>query len=191
MPLGFSTCSPACTVADRAGEPRPNAPVYDTIPEGLETIDSAELARRLGLSRSTVQVYKHTGRIPSYQVGPREVRYNYEAVCKALGRDPQTLHDLPGARDFTGPAEVRIQVQPGFLKDELPPGRLEYRPPAVPWIDRALAAAKEAFRDVVLEVADEAKARGDHLARAEALDDYVFFEEGLKLVYQRREERHA
>lgn len=185
VPVGFSTCSPECTIKDRNGEPKPGeeSQSFDTIPDGVETITGEELARMLGVSTATVFSWKFKRKIPAYQLGPRRCRFSYEAVCKALGRE---LPPVPGSPENPVVGYVVDGGAKGATVKVLLPGR----PPATPdWIQRGLVAAKEAFRDVMLERADEAQARGDHKERADALEDYIFFEESLKVAYQKREER--
>jgi predicted DNA-binding transcriptional regulator AlpA len=56
-----------------------------------ELIDTKEVARRLGLSSSTVRKWSTRGVIPQIQVSPRLWRYDWWAVVAALqarGRKP-------------------------------------------------------------------------------------------------------
>jgi excisionase family DNA binding protein len=62
------------------GPPGPGAP-----PAGREDpIDSAELARRLHLHVRTVRKLTRAGVIPAMRASRRIVRYDYQAVLKAL-----------------------------------------------------------------------------------------------------------
>lgn len=173
---GFSTCSADCNLAYRAGESKPgtdpNEPVeYDKPPEGVELFTAEQLSEKIPAPIGSIYVWKAKGKIPSYQIGPRKVRFDLAAVLKALGREA-SASPIESVK-----AEPKVDEIAAMLVKASSNG---------PWLDRALKAAKQAFREVMLEQADDAKVRGDHKERAEALEAFVFFEDGLQLVYTGR-----
>lgn len=49
-------------------------------------IDAAELAAHYGVHRDTVYRWARTGRIPVHPAGTHRIRFDLDAVIKALGR---------------------------------------------------------------------------------------------------------
>lgn len=50
---------------------------------------------------------------------------------------------------------------------------------------RAMSAAKEAYRDVVLEAADHARKSGDKDLAISLYEDFIHMEQGLRIIYNR------
>lgn len=167
---GFSTCSRECNLAVRSPELAGEMPSpFDQIPEGVETVSPGELAPIIGKSYGTVLAYIRAKKLPFYQIGPKKYRVDPVAARKALG-----IHS-PNENSAAVTAREVDQALDG-----------EAMAPRGQYLSRALKAAKQSFREVILEMADEAKARGDFAEQARYLEDFIFFEDGLELVYQGR-----
>lgn len=172
IPSDFTTCSSRCTERLTSTTEQPRASddrVYDTIPDGVVGVTAEVVAQALNTTAANVLQWKYAGKVPHYQLGPRTVRFDLAAVKKARG-----IETVAAPVETQAPIRETKVVEVGALL------QLES------WRQRALQAAKQSFRDVMLEGADEAKARGDWATQARFLEDFIFFEDGLEIVYRGR-----
>ena len=92
----------------------------------------------------------------------------------AKGSEPFSFSQLPEHPDFQPPAPVVQHLHVHTTQtDFFERVRL-----------KALAAAKEAYRDVILEAADQAKSKGDKDLAIRLYDDFIHMEQGLKVIYE-------
>lgn len=184
IPFGHNTCGPECTDA-LVRNPKKVEKADDTPPAEVAPflIGTQKAADQISVSYPTIYGRIQTGKLQAWRVGGRVM---------VDSREVEKMRKLPvGSRD----------EEP--LVSELPPPPVRAKaisedeaPRVQKWIGtslqlesiraRGLKAAKEAFREVILEASDEAKGRGDFQLQARLLEDYVYFEEGLKLVYSGR-----
>jgi hypothetical protein len=152
----------------------------------LAELSTRELARVLDVETATISNWIRDGFITARKEGV-ENRFRvldvYNAFLRAADRPPV------GEAQGVAPAQVAPQPEPAFHcppepEAAAPLPALTLRLAAVR--ERMLAAAKESARDVCLEVADEAKAKGDHELRAQCLDDFIQLEQGLAMVFTAR-----
>ncbi|MCE9590083.1 MAG: helix-turn-helix domain-containing protein [Planctomycetes bacterium] len=55
---------------------------------GTELLTAPELAKRLRVSPDTVRAWARRGSIPTLRLSPKVIRYNLDAVLKALSATP-------------------------------------------------------------------------------------------------------
>lgn len=186
-PLGYSTCSAECNQKPLEKEfiryPKPEKELGDGDAPGLITIKT--LSEVIGVHPVTIYKWMNQGKIPYLKFDGRKTRFRLEEVKQAL-ENTSTLSERPSVPLNQDLVSVREVVKNPDL-DEKKVMEISSILQIEPYRDRAMKAAKEAFRDVMLEGADEAKARGDTLTQVRFLEDYIFFEEGLVLIYNRKE----
>jgi len=182
-PEDFITCSSECNLAHRADEAVSNQDGFDIPPEGKKLYTIKETAEMFGKSQITIYAWRQNGKIPRtayYRLAGRKTLYDIEAIVAAgivpAQKDPTKYDPL-----LHGVSSLPSLQLPSFeTPRQLPTIQTQmYR-------ERGLKAAKEAFREVILECADEAKARGDFAQQAKMLEDFIFFEDGLTLMYNGR-----
>jgi predicted DNA-binding transcriptional regulator AlpA len=176
-PEDFVTCSHACNIAYTNSPQRSASDEsgWDLPPEGKTLVDVGAVAHALGITKAAIHAWVFNRKMPRecyYRLGPRMTRYDLEALRKWRGISAEA----PKSEMTEEPEKLpRIEVIVQDVSTEVEAFR-----------KRGLAAAKQAFRDVMLEGADQAKARGNHELRARFLEDFIFFEEGLKMHYEGR-----
>jgi hypothetical protein len=147
----------------------------------IPELSTRELCRILEVESATISNWIRDGFITARKEGI-ENRFQLADVYNAFLRAAANRPPVADAQDVA-PAQVAPQPEPAF-SPEPPLPALMARLAAVR--ERMLAAAKESARDVCLDVADEAKAQGDHEFRAQCLDDFIQLEHGLTLVFAPR-----
>lgn len=181
-PEDSNTCSSECThnwiVSGKDKSPvYPNPEVVPT--NEKELVDSKRLSSIIGLSAQIIGQMSRYRKLPYTLNEQGERRYHIPSVRTAL--------EKPGLKYDVAPVpnqDPAIFIPAGHLSPQFKAQALDL----TAYRELGLRAAKYAFRDVILVEADQAKANGNHELRAKLLEDFIFFEEGVELIYKGRED---
>ena len=160
---GFSTCSQECAASYSQGSPQPTVKMW---PHGPGTLSAKELAEKIGYSTGVIYSLVKESRIPcDKSLGTRRWLFNLEEVRNALGI----------------PQEPAPKVEEGACMDMVVSNAVEFDNIR----DRAIKAAREAYRDEILSSADGARSIHNAALEVKLLREFVRSEEQFKVVFER------
>lgn len=156
-------------------------------------VSTQELCKILGITSFTISQWRTKGVVSEFRKEGNSLYYRLCDVKKQIeeaGRAPsdseapneteetEEAEDAEKAADAEYAEVSKEPLTPAKIGVELTPYRMGQA--------RAISAAKEAFRDVILELADEAERFEKFELSSRYYKDFILYEESLKITFERK-----